>query len=223
MDSGSTILVVCTGNVRRSPAIEAILRMGTPEATGLGNTGVQVVSAGTRGLVGERVDPLVAAELATLGVDTGRHRARLLTQAMVSSADLILAAERVHRAEVVRLVPSAVNRTFTLRELAGLGELVGREALGDAQVAADERLRELVRRAPLERIRRVCDRGADDLADLRRPSRRAARRLVRDLTSSVETILRLLEPESEVAVLARAEDESTPASVEARTSSRTAG
>lgn len=52
------------------------------------------------------------------------HRAQQITLAHVEDADLILAMEREHRSEVVRLSPRALRRTFTLRELARIADLV---------------------------------------------------------------------------------------------------
>jgi len=202
----ATILVVCTGNVRRSPAIEAMLRQGISSLPGLDGFDVSVASAGTRALVGDSMDPHVQRQLEALGVTATDHVARQVTADLIESADLVITAERDQRSTVVGLVPAAVRRTFTLKELAALGERVGRNRLGGTGVDAATRLRELVRQAPLERAARVIGRGSDDdLQDLTRRSDRAARRLVADLTASVTVLLQLLEPEPALTIIARPE------------------
>ncbi len=105
------VLCVCTGNVCRSPATQLLLQRA------LGPT-VEVRSAGTYALVGEPIDPPVANLLTQAGGNPKGFVARELVAADVLAADLVLALTREHRTAVVELVPSAVRRTFTLRELA---------------------------------------------------------------------------------------------------------
>nr|WP_175507602.1 low molecular weight phosphatase family protein [Nocardioides terrae] len=195
-----TILVVCTGNIRRSPAIEAILRQGTDAAPGLAEAGVTVVSAGTEALVGEGIDGPVASELAKLGVDGSSHVARQLRAKHIRQADIVLAAERAHRSAVVRLVPAAVRYTFTVLELAALGQRVGRSAVGGSDVAT--RLMNLVELAPRERAARVVRKAkVDDLRDLKRASNRDVARFLTELRAPAETLLRLVEPDSVLSIV----------------------
>src|SRR5699024_5640914 len=116
-------LVVCTGNICRSPAAERLLAagLGAPfrgQAAGGLAPAIEIASAG----VGAVVDAPMAPEMATLvtaaGADASRFTARQLTIAMVAESDLVLTATRRHRTAVVGLVPAAVRRTFTVRELA---------------------------------------------------------------------------------------------------------
>ncbi|NYI75733.1 hypothetical protein [Nocardioides panzhihuensis] len=197
MDS-ATILVVCTGNIRRSPAIEAMLREGVGQIGGLARHGITVISAGSEALEGYDMDSMIASEVALAGTRLTRHQAYRLDVADIERADLIITAERSHRSDVARLVPSAVKRTFTLVELAALSDLLGRAALGGptgSEADAAARLRALVQLAPLQRTRRRIRRPADDdLLDLRRRSPREARRLVTEARGHVETLLRVLEP-----------------------------
>ena len=114
-----SILFVCTGNVCRSPLAELLLRrsINTPAIT--------TYSAGTQALVGHQM-PEIQQDIARgLGAESpAAHRAQQITLAHVEDADLILAMEREHRSEVVRLSPRALRRTFTLRELARIADLV---------------------------------------------------------------------------------------------------
>jgi protein-tyrosine phosphatase len=75
--------------------------------------------------------PETQQDIATkLGVETPEaHRAQQLTVQHVEDADLILTMEREHRSETVQLSPRALRRTFTLRELARIAELVSDEEL----------------------------------------------------------------------------------------------
>ena len=117
LDDCGTILVVCTRNVCRSPYMEYAIRDGLAER---GVSPVEVVSAGTRALIGQRMaDPILAA-LADDGVDGSAFRAQNLTRGLAAHADLILTAEASHRSEVARLVPQALPRIFTLRQFARL-------------------------------------------------------------------------------------------------------
>lgn len=115
------VLVVCTGNICRSPMAEWLIKDGLRERVGAAHRWVEVRSAGTAGLSGEPMDDAALRTLEAYAV-TGcdGFRARKLTAAMVEHADLVLAATREHRSHVVGLVPQAAGRTFTIRELARL-------------------------------------------------------------------------------------------------------
>ncbi|OLF08595.1 arsenate reductase/protein-tyrosine-phosphatase family protein [Actinophytocola xanthii] len=115
------ILFVCTGNVCRSAFAELLTRRlldrALPPATA---ARVSVASAGCAALTGAGVHPLTRAELAVRGVPGARvnaHVARQVDERMLAGADVVLTAERRHRAHVVELYPEALGRTFCLREL----------------------------------------------------------------------------------------------------------
>jgi protein-tyrosine phosphatase len=138
------LLVVCTGNVCRSPAAERLL------ARALGPS-VLVHSAGTHALAGEPMTAPMARLVEEAGCATGGFRARQLTEGYVRSADLVLTATRDHRSAVVELLPSAVRRTFTLRELARL--LTGAELSGLPAGTVAERLAAALPQAVAQRGR----------------------------------------------------------------------
>lgn len=136
------VLVVCTGNVCRSPLAEALLRARLADA-GIGPDQVLVESAGVRALVGASMTAEAASELAGVGVAPGSDpvfRSRQLAADAVRSADLVLTAQRHHRSAVVQLAPAAVRRTYTVRELARL--LDGAD-LSDLPADPADRLRAL--------------------------------------------------------------------------------
>lgn len=108
------ILVICTGNVCRSPYLERRL------AQLLDGQDVVVESAGTRALVGADIEPGSVAVLSTLGADTEGFASRQLVPAMLDAADLVITATQKHRGDAVALHPRALRKTFTLGELADL-------------------------------------------------------------------------------------------------------
>lgn len=114
MTALGTLLVVCTGNVCRSPYIERRLRHE------LGATGIQVTSAGTQAIVGYDMDAGTRELLERNGIDADGFAARQLTAELLSGADLVVAAAREHRAAAVRLHPAAMSRTVTLCDLSDL-------------------------------------------------------------------------------------------------------
>jgi len=77
-----TILVVCIGNICRSPMAEALLKRTLPGKT--------ILSAGLYALIGSPADPNSIAVMDEHGFDIRSHRARQLTSVLVNSADLIL-------------------------------------------------------------------------------------------------------------------------------------
>lgn len=131
---GFNILVVCTGNVCRSPQAAQLLQ-AEAEAEQAGEpwrSTVRITSAGTRALVGSPMDEPAAALSSKFGAAATEHTARQLDTAMIEDADLVLCMAREHRSAVVRSVPRASRRTFLLTEfvdlLEGLGEPSDRQS-----------------------------------------------------------------------------------------------
>lgn len=111
------VLAVCTGNVCRSPLVEALLQEGF-DAVVPGAFAVR--SAGTHALVGSEPTPEIQELAERMGVSVSGIRAREVVESEVFDADLVLALDRGHRAAIVERVPRALKKTFTLRELARL-------------------------------------------------------------------------------------------------------
>ncbi|HVQ23733.1 MAG TPA: hypothetical protein VMV01_01070 [Planctomycetota bacterium] len=101
------VLVICTGNICRSPMGEAFLR-GHLAARGLGH--VSVTSAGTHAQVGRSVLPAVLAACATIGDGAADrelvgHLARQIDIVMARESDLILCATAEHRQHLLAWWP----------------------------------------------------------------------------------------------------------------------
>lgn len=119
------VLVVCTGNICRSPMGERLLRHGLADAAAEAAGLIEVTSAGTYfGHAGDPMQPGAAAVMAERGIEHLDFRATAISETLIESNDLILTAERAHRSDVVRLSPLAVHRTFTLREFGRLVRVV---------------------------------------------------------------------------------------------------
>lgn len=115
-----SILVVCVGNVCRSPLAERLLRLRFDQLLGPRGAEVTVESAGVQALVGHPMDPPSAAELVRLGGDADGFVSRQVVDDYLNLADLVLTATKELRSRVLQDVPSALKRTFTLTELAAL-------------------------------------------------------------------------------------------------------
>jgi len=105
------ILVVCTGNICRSPMATALLRA---ELVEMEIRGIMVSSAGTHALVDAPASAFAIQVAENNGLNLLHHRARLLTPELIRHSDLILVMEHRHRDQVVAMAPEAAEKTFLL-------------------------------------------------------------------------------------------------------------
>jgi len=136
----TAVIVVCTGNVCRSPIAEGLLRRAT-EHRPIGAP-ITVSSAGTAGWEGSPATPEAVEAAAERGVDISGHIATRLRPGMAAGADLVLCMAREHRDLIARDEPDAASRAFTLKELVRLLEDGARAAATPAaRIAAAARAR----------------------------------------------------------------------------------
>jgi protein-tyrosine phosphatase len=102
------ILVLCSGNICRSPIAAALLARELSDKT--------IGSAGLAAPVGAPADPMAIEFAAARGLDISAHRARYVTHAMCQAADLILVMEQGHKAELRRRYPQVWGKVFRLGE-----------------------------------------------------------------------------------------------------------
>jgi len=108
-----SVLMVCTGNICRSPTADGLLRHALREA-GL-HEQVLVDSAGTHGYhIGEPPDPRSVDTARRYGVDIAMLRARQLAAEDFQRFDLILAMDQGHLQILQRLCPAAERHRLKL-------------------------------------------------------------------------------------------------------------
>lgn len=105
-----SILVVCVGNICRSPMGEYLLKHHTAEA----GASIAVSSAGLGALVGKGADPYAVEVMAEHGLDITPHRARQLDSELVRGHELVLVMEHWQQREVERLYPYSRGRVHLL-------------------------------------------------------------------------------------------------------------
>ncbi|CAM2180614.1 putative low molecular weight protein-tyrosine-phosphatase EpsP [Paraburkholderia sacchari] len=106
------VLVVCEGNICRSPLACAMLAQALPD--------IGFSSAGTHALVGEGADPLVLEMARARGVQLEKHVATSLTDEQVRAADLILTMTKVQREQIEQTWPYARGKVYRLNENDGV-------------------------------------------------------------------------------------------------------
>jgi len=143
------VLVVCTGNICRSPMAEGFLR-DLFDLREDQDERIEVSSAGTSGWDGSPATTEAIRAADERETDISGHRARRLQAHHVEQADLVLAMTSDHAAAVMQLVPIAAPRTFTLKELVQILESRGEIDAGEGGNA--RRLRASVRQADAIRV-----------------------------------------------------------------------
>ncbi|MBP0639837.1 low molecular weight protein-tyrosine-phosphatase [Cupriavidus sp. AcVe19-6a] len=106
-----TVLVVCIGNICRSPMAQGLLQQALPDAN--------VISAGLGALTGQPADAHAIEVMQDIGVDINGHRAQQLSRSLTTCADLILVMDNAQRQDIQHLHPATTGRVFRIGELAG--------------------------------------------------------------------------------------------------------
>lgn len=184
-----TALMVCTGNIGRSPMMVHLMRR---EIAGQNLAAVvSITSAGTLAHPGHSMEPGAVRALTRMGVSVDDTGATALTRDLVAAADLVLVATRDHRSEVVGLSPAAVRRTFTLLEMARVAVAAPPPPPGGASSDPGDRMRLAV--AWASQVRGVAGRpehaADDDLADPWGRSDQVYRQTAATVAAAVERIV----------------------------------
>jgi protein-tyrosine-phosphatase len=103
------VLLVCTGNVCRSPMAEGLLRKLLRDNDQHGE--VVVESAGTFAPEGAPASSDAVEVAAEMGVDLRGHVARALSARLIGRADLILTMEPEHAGHLLASFPEAAGKT----------------------------------------------------------------------------------------------------------------
>jgi len=118
MDRPKQVLIVCTGNICRSPMAVGLLRCLLHVDSR--SARIVVSSAGTRALEGHEASRHAINVMAERDIDITHHRACQLRQSDVASSDLLLVMEERHRGSVLGLTgPEARYKTLLIAELVG--------------------------------------------------------------------------------------------------------
>ncbi|RUO19634.1 phosphotyrosine protein phosphatase [Aliidiomarina iranensis] len=106
------ILIVCVGNICRSPTAEFLLKRELPHK--------QIASAGLHAMVkdidgkpvGDEMNAQARETAEKHGLVCGTHEAQQLTSELARKYDLILVMEKRHRDEIAKRFPEALAKTM---------------------------------------------------------------------------------------------------------------
>jgi len=104
------ILIVCLGNICRSPMAEGIFQHWLSSQ----NSEVIVSSAGLSAVVGNSATHTAQSLLKDRQIDISNHKARQLTERMVREADLILVMEDEQKKQIETQYSYALGKVFLL-------------------------------------------------------------------------------------------------------------
>ena len=102
-----SILIVCVGNICRSPAAEKLFQH---KLSGR----FSVSSAGLGAVIDHAIDPNMQRCLADAGITEVTHKARQFTAEMAKQADLIMAMEKTHIHQIAQTASHAHGKTMLL-------------------------------------------------------------------------------------------------------------
>ncbi len=102
----NSVLVVCVGNICRSPAGERMLARACPD--------LRVESAGIAALAGHAADKTMSEVAKNHGLSLEGHIARQFTAEIAAGFDLILALEKGHIKVISEMAPAVSGKTMLL-------------------------------------------------------------------------------------------------------------
>ena len=111
----SSVLVVCVGNVCRSPVGERMLANACPD--------LRIESAGINALAGNEASKDSAEVAAENGVSVEGHVARQFTAEMAAGFDLILVLEKGHMKITAEQAPASTGKTMLFGQWIGQADI----------------------------------------------------------------------------------------------------
>jgi len=108
----NSILVVCAGNICRSPTGEYLLKAKLNDKSA--DNQIKVSSAGLTALVGKGAEATATGIALTNNIDMSEHKGRQLNSALIAENDLILVMEERHLTDLLGQFPQARGKTFLL-------------------------------------------------------------------------------------------------------------
>lgn len=110
-----TILVVCTGNICRSPIAERLLRKHLPTK--------KIDSAGVGALVGHDADDMAVLISERNNLSLEGHKGQQFSTSLARRYDLILVMEKEHVEQISKIAPEARGKTMLLGYWLGQKEI----------------------------------------------------------------------------------------------------
>lgn len=182
------VLVVCTGNVCRSPLVERVLQARLDEAA---PGAFEIRSAGTNALAGHGMTAEIAAIAGDLGGSDAGFISRQLTGQVLAGQDLVLALTREHRAKVLEIAPRLLRRTFTLREFGRMVRFVtAQSAKSEWAGRPYDRWQQLLPAAASVRHQILADQDEDDVVDPFRRDEAVHQEMVSQIAPALESLVR---------------------------------
>lgn len=104
----SRIMMVCTGNICRSPMAEVMLA----DSLSKHNIEANVISSGLGALTGHGADPIACELMEERGLDLSQHRAQQITSPLINEMELILVMEAGQQQAIEKMTPSVRGKVF---------------------------------------------------------------------------------------------------------------
>lgn len=115
MSESGHILILCTGNICRSPMAEGLLKHALAGQTGPLKS-LKVISAGVAARSGEMVSENSVLALKKTGIDISGHRSQAATQDLLDGALIVFGMTESHRAIIQAQGTPVPRHLYLFRE-----------------------------------------------------------------------------------------------------------